>query len=162
MRRNIFLYLFLFVSLWVVFQYVNSTKIYENQEAQIARLEEKLQKADSVSENIQGDQSARYFKLANNDNAYSYFESFGVDYTDLEARIESALISQNGTSGNPLVTYDSAAENVFQINKIEVLNHKWVIADFSDGKRWGELILLYDVAKDGSISFETLQSVLYP
>tara|TARA_R110000751_G_scaffold6152_2_gene26685 strand:- start:95 stop:580 length:486 start_codon:yes stop_codon:yes gene_type:complete len=161
MRRNIFLYLFLFAALWIVFQYTNSTKIYENQEKQIAHLEEKLQKADSISQNVEG-QSERYFKLVDNDNAYSYFENFDIDYTDLDKRIESALISQNGTSGNPLVTYESSGDSVFQINKIEVLNHKWVIADFSDGKRWGELILLYDVSKDGSVSFETLQSVLYP
>jgi len=43
-----------------------------------------------------------------------------------------------------------------------VLNHKWVIADFSDGKRWGELILLYSIDKEGNITFETLQSVIYP
>ena len=160
MRRNIFLYLFLFAALWIVFQYTNSTKIFENQESQIAKLEAKLHNADSLMSLNQADQ--RYFKLQNNENAYSYFENFGVDYINLESKIEAALISQNSSAGNPVIPYESAAGDVFQINKVEVLNHKWLIADFSDGKRWGELILLYDVAKDGSISFETLQSVLYP
>jgi len=155
------MYLFLFTALWVVFQYVNSTKVYESQEAQITRLKERLEKAEDSIQTLAERGEERYFKLEANENAYTYFERFGVDITDLESKIESALVSKNQASGNELIPYENAT-GVFQINKVEVLNHKWVIADFSDGSRWGELILLYDVAKDGSISFETLQSLIYP
>ncbi|MEH6658338.1 hypothetical protein [Leeuwenhoekiella marinoflava] len=161
MRRNIFMYLFLFTALWVVFQYVNSTKVYESQDAQIIRLKERLEKAEDSIQSLTENGDGRYFKLENNEHAYTYFERFGVDITDLEAKIESSLVSENKASGNSLIPYENAT-GVFQINKVEVLNHKWIIADFSDGTRWGELILRYDVAKDGSINFETLQSVIYP
>ena len=49
MRRNIFMYLFLFTALWVVFQYVNSTKVFEAQESKIAKLESQLAVADSLN-----------------------------------------------------------------------------------------------------------------
>lgn len=161
MRRSIFMYLFLFAALWIVFQYVNSSKTFEKQDEQIQRLNEKLSKAEDSLSLISDQADSRYFKLTGNENAYDYFERFGVDVSDLETRIETALISKNTTSGNELIPYENAT-GVFQINKVEVLNHKWVIADFSDGQRWGELILLYDVDKEGTITFETLQSVVYP
>ncbi|PHQ30493.1 hypothetical protein [Leeuwenhoekiella nanhaiensis] len=160
MRRSIFMYLFLFAALWIVFQYVNASKSYDNQQDKIERLEAKLAEANDSLASIDVNAS-RYFKLTGNENAYDYFDRFGVDIIDLESRIETALVSKNSTSGNDLIPYENAT-GVFQINKVEVLNHKWVIADFSDGARWGELILLYDVEKDGSIRFETLQSVIYP
>jgi len=160
MRRNIFMYLFLFTALWVVFQYVNSTKVYESQEKHIAKLEQQLAEADSLQA-VREDGGERYFKLKGNEQAYDYFERFGVAVDDLEAKIESAIISKNTTEGNALIPYENAT-GIFQINRVEVLNHKWVIADFSDGKRWGELILLYSIDKEGNITFETLQSVIYP
>ena len=161
MRRSIFMYLFLFAALWIVFQYVNASKVFDKQQDQIERLRDKLHKAEDSLSKVGDLNDSRYFKLTGNENAYDYFDRFGIDITDLDNRIETALISKNSTSGNPLIPYENAT-GIFQINKVEVLNHKWVIADFSDGKRWGELILLYDVAQDGSISFETLQSVIYP
>lgn len=160
MRRSIFMYLFLFAALWIVFQYVNASKSYDNQQDKIERLETKLSEVNDSLASIDLN-TGRYFKLTGNENAYDYFDRFGVDITDLESRIETALVLKNSTSGNDLIPYENAT-GVFQINKVEVLNHKWVIADFSDGARWGELILLYDVDKDGSIRFETLQSVIYP
>lgn len=160
MRKNIFMYLFLFTALWVVFQYVNSTKVFEAQESKIAKLESQLTVADSLS-TLKENEGTRYFQLNGNEHAYTYFDRFGIEVNALESKIESALISKNTASGNALIPYENAT-GVFQINKVEVLNHKWVITDFSDGKRWGELILLYDVSKDGEITFETLQSVIYP
>ncbi|WP_272985824.1 MULTISPECIES: hypothetical protein [Leeuwenhoekiella] len=160
MRRNIFMYLFLFTALWVVFQYVNSTKVFEAQESKIAKLESQLTVADSLNA-LKENEGARYFQLNGNEHAYTYFDRFGIEVDDLESKIESAIISKNTASGNELIPYENAI-GVFQINKVEVLNHKWVITDFSDGKRWGELVLLYDVSKDGEITFETLQSVIYP
>jgi len=160
MRRSIFMYLFLFAALWIVFQYVNASKSFDRQQAKIERLEGELTEVKDSLASIDLN-AGRYFKLTDNENAYDYFDRFDIDITDLESRIETALISKNSTSGNSLIPYENA-NGVFQVNKVEVLNHKWVIADFSDGSRWGEMILLYDVDSDGTISFETLQSVIYP
>jgi hypothetical protein len=38
--------------------------------------------------------------------------------------------------GNPYVGQDQIGANKFIINKVKVLNHRWIIADYSDGEMW--------------------------
>ena len=52
-------------------------------------------------------------------------------------------------------------EQKFIINKVKILNHRWIIADFSDGEYWGEVLIKYFVNEDETISFETFESLLY-
>jgi hypothetical protein len=52
-------------------------------------------------------------------------------------------------------------ENKFIINKVKILNHRWIIADFSDGNIWGEVLLKYFINDDESVSFEVNQSLLH-
>ena len=40
------------------------------------------------------------------------------------------------------------------INKIRLLNHKWILTDFTDGKYWGELLISYTVNDLNNIEFE--------
>jgi hypothetical protein len=49
----------------------------------------------------------------------------------------------------------------FKINKIKLLNHRWIIADFSDGKFWGELLLNYEVREDLGVDFTLVNHLLY-
>jgi len=55
----------------------------------------------------------------------------------------------------------SGSEAKFLINKVKVLNHKWLIADFSDGTYWGELWIQYAV-EGGNIRLEVKDYLLYP
>jgi hypothetical protein len=64
-------------------------------------------------------------------------------------------------SGNTYTGQEKLGANKFIINKIKVLNHRWIIADYSDGEYWGEVLLKYFVNEDKSISFEVNQSILY-
>ncbi|HEA29963.1 MAG TPA: hydrolase [Leeuwenhoekiella sp.] len=162
MRRHIFMYLFFFAALWIIFQYANEKKIFGAQETKIANLQERLKKAEDSLRTI-GDQSAdnSYFGLEGNENAYTYFDKFDVPVEGLQAKIEDAVISKNTTDGNPLIPFQNA-NRIFRINKVKVLNHKWILADFTDGKRWGELLLGYSIASDGSIDFQNLESLIYP
>lgn len=156
------MYLFLFAALLVVFQYVNEKKIFESKERKIGQLEQEIASAkDSIAALNENLQDAGYFNLENNENAYSYFEKYGVDVDSLSERISNEIISRNTTKGNDLIPYENAI-GVFRINKVKVLNHKWIIADFSDGKRWGELLLQYDISKDNTITFELIKSLIYP
>ena len=52
-------------------------------------------------------------------------------------------------------------DRTFLINKIKVLNHKWLIANFSDGTLWGELLIFFKIDKSGDISFEIKEHFLY-
>jgi len=156
------MYLFLFAALLVVFQYVNEKKIFESKERKIGQLEQEIAAAkDSIGTLNENLQDAGYFNLENNENAYTYFEKYGIEVNDLSERIANEIISKNTTKGNDLIPYENAI-GVFRINKVKVLNHKWAIADFSDGKRWGELLLQYDISQDNTITFELIKSLIYP
>ena len=63
--------------------------------------------------------------------------------------------------GYPYTGQDQIGANKFVINKVKILNYRWIIADFSDGEYWGEVLLKYFVNEDGSKSFEVNQSLLY-
>ena len=47
------------------------------------------------------------------------------------------------------------------IYKIKLLNHRWIICDFSDGLDWGELLLRYDLNDDKTLSFKVFDQTLY-
>ena len=101
----------------------------------------------------------QYFSLENNDDALAYY-----DHLNLESParyIADKLLETNEQKGNnPLVPYEGM-ENDFKINKIKVLNHKWILADFSDGKYWGEILLEYQLKDDLGVDFTLLDHLLY-
>ena len=51
---------------------------------------------------------------------------------------------------NPIVPYDGI-EGKMKINKVKFLNHRWIVADFTDGTYWGEMVLEYYINNDESI-----------
>lgn len=162
MRKSIFMYLFFFAALWIVFQYANEKTIFEAQERSISRLESKVQKLqDSLEVVLDNKDNIQYFSLTDNENAYTYFDRTGVAVQGLESRIEDALISLNSVNGNPVIPFENAT-GVYKLNKIKILNHKWIIADFSNGSRWGEVLIQYDIDSAGEISFRNFESLIYP
>jgi hypothetical protein len=90
------------------------------------------------------------------------FEEF-VNHIVTKWKAESKLILEKGGLGVPMPnrTAGDFAEK-FIINKIEVLNHRWIIADFSNGDLWGEVLLQYFIEEDESLNFKIIQSTLYP
>ncbi len=163
MKKNIFMYLFLFALLFVIFQYMNEKKIFEAQENKIEQLRGKLQQAnDSILllENQVSDLT--YFNLEDNENALSYLESYGLKPQEVIGQITNFIYEQNlQKTDNPLVPYEGMV-GLMKINKIKFLNHKWIIADFSDGENWGEMILQYMIDDDNQLELTTIASLLYP
>ena len=157
------MYLFIFSLLFIVFIYVNDKRILDSKQEKIEYLQNKLSEAEteeSGSEDIA--QADDYFNLENNEDAITYFEKKNIDTKDLILKIEDAIISKNSADeDNPLVPL-AGMEGIMRINKIKVLNHKWVIADFTDGTYWGEVFLSYEVAENGEINFFPEKSFLYP
>ena len=51
---------------------------------------------------------------------------------------------------------------VFLINKVKVLNHKWIIANFSNGSIWGELLIEFNIDEFDKINFKTIDNFIYP
>ena len=163
MGNKILMYLFIFTLLFAIFIYVNDKRILDSKQEKIESLETQLSEAEGeVSNSPEFDASEDYFNLENNEDAITYFENKGIDTKDLILKIEDAIISQNKVGeDNRLVPLDGM-EGDMRINKIKVLNHKWIIADFTDGTFWGEVFLSYEVAENGEISFFPEKSFLYP
>jgi|Transcript_14320 hypothetical protein len=162
MKRSIFMYLFLFAALWVVFQYVNNVKVYENQESRIEKLQTKLEEASLRSDSLSSRMSdAEYFTIKGNENAYTYFENDGLDLDVLVPKIMDGMYAKTTVDGNDLIPFEGTARP-FQINNVQLLNHRWLIADFSDGDRWGEILVQYFINEDGTMDYETIESLVYP
>lgn len=170
MRSRIFLYLFIFSVLFVLFQFMNAKKAKESYDGKIENLMATIAEKDKEIEtkNLERDSlidrvlELTYFSLESDEEAINYFEEQGYDAEKLELTISDQIIAQNKAGAdNPIVPY-AGMEGNMAINKVRLLNHKWIIADFTDGVYWGQLFIIYDVRKDGVVDFEVAQSFLYP
>jgi len=164
MKRSLLLYLTILFALTTIFTYafLNSEVQFEQN-----RSEKKITKLkDSLSLVSNQLVDANYFSLATNENAQNYFESQDskkiIRYEKLIPVVTEKLLDYNSNpKGNPYTGQDQIGANKFIINKVRILNHRWIIADFSDGEIWGEVLLKYFVNDDETISFEVNQSLLY-
>ncbi|GAA4115167.1 hypothetical protein GCM10022393_15210 [Aquimarina addita] len=170
MRSKIFLYLFIFSVLFVLFQFMNAKKAKESYDKKIENLETKIKetkaevkaKDSHIDSLMNANLDLTYFSLAGDEEATTYFEKQGYDAKKLELTIVDQIISQNKAGvDNPIVPFDGM-EGKMAINSVKLLNHKWMIADFTDGVYWGQLFMTYDVKKDGVVDFEVEKSFLYP
>lgn len=165
MKGKIFLYLFVFTLLFVIFQYVNSKSILEIYEKKIEKLQLKVEVyKDSIIALEDENLDLMYFNIEHNDDALSYFERDGYDTSELIPFIKDELYKLNVYEGDdhPIVPYASMTEGKILINKVKLLNHKWIIADFSDGKFWGELFLTYEITDDKELKFNLVEYFMYP
>ena len=101
------------------------------------------------------------FSLENNDRAQNYLSQ--NDIKAFEEKVKQALLAYNDDKeGNKYTDQTKMGEQKFIINKIKILNHRWIIANYSNGELWGEVLLKYFVNDDQTISFEVMSSYLYP
>lgn len=162
MKKNLFLYLFIFSLLINVFTYMFFTNKQKYEDKRIEKMEANVKVAkDSMAVEKEKMTAENYFSLENNDNAKGYFE--GQDTNAIAIKVRDAIFKLNvNPAGNMLTGYPPMDGNKpFAIAKIKILNHRWVIADFTNGLRWGEVLIKYFVEEDGSISLEKGETVLY-
>ncbi len=160
MKSRIFLYLFVFAALLALFQFVTGnnmqkalTSDVQKLKSQVVELEDSLQTMHLKVLDMQ------YFTLENNDDAQAYYDHLDLENPSLY--IQDKLLETNEQKGdNPLIPYEGM-ESDFKINKIKVLNHKWILADFSDGKYWGDLIIKYELKDDLNVDFTLAEHLLY-
>ncbi|EZH75919.1 hypothetical protein ATO12_03760 [Aquimarina atlantica] len=163
MKNKIFLYLFIFAALFILFQFMNAKKAKESYDTKIESLKTKITtKEATIDSLISANMDLTYFSLDSNEDAASYFEEMGYDANKLALTISDQIIGQNKAGeDNPIIPFVGMEGNM-NINKVRLLNHKWIIADFTDGVYWGELFILYEVKEGGVIDFEVEKSFLYP
>jgi hypothetical protein len=164
MKKSLMLYLFILVLLLNVFTFMYFSKVLDFEQNKAAATEKRLNA--KIESNVSLLADANYFTLANNDNAQNYFNpETGTKTIQIEKLIpfvsEKLKDLNSNPKGNPYVGQDQIGVNKFSINKVKILNHRWIIADFSDGEYWGEVLLKYFINEDETVSFEIVQSLLY-
>ena len=166
MKRAIFMYLFFFAMLFVIFQYMNEKKIFGKQENKIESQRNKINKLKDqvkvITDSLESLSNVDYFSLQGNENAISYIESLGFEALEIETFVSDYIYDQNLKKGNnQLVPYEGINGDM-KINKLKFLNHKWILADYTDGRYWGEMVLEYYVTKDRKIELKQISSLMYP
>ena len=164
MKKSLLLYLFIILVLMNVFTFMYFSKQLAFVKDKSAKTELKLKKDLEVA-NIEL-VDANYFSLEKNENAQNYFNPDNATKTiqveKLIPVVTEKLMDLNANpKGNPFVGQDQIGANKFIINKVRILNYRWIIADFSNGEYWGEVLIKYFVNEDETISFETFQTLLY-
>jgi hypothetical protein len=164
MKKSLLLYLFILAVVMNIFTYMYFSKKSASDETRLTTTSKHLKDSLNVVSSQLAD--ANYFSLENNQNAQNYFDSGSGDkiiaYEKLIPVVKDKLMDLNDNpKGNPYTGQDQIGPQKFIINKVKVLNHRWIIADFSDGEYWGEVLLKYFVNEDESISFEIIQSLIY-
>lgn len=160
MKRQLYLYLFILTALVAVFTYM-----YYNKELKyVKKMHESDTKylKDSITDISSKLYDADHFSLEMNENAQNYFADY-YNVQKLIPQIREALLAYNDDpKGNIYTGQEKLGEQKFIINKIKILNHRWIIADYSDGTYWGDVMLKYFVEKDGKITFQIMDSQIYP
>ncbi|MDI9310953.1 MAG: hypothetical protein QM535_12120 [Limnohabitans sp.] len=152
--KKLLLYGFIFSVLMNIFQLMYSTKKFdhdtETNEAYRKKMKDTIAKL--ITEKTEGD----YFWLGYDENAQDYFE--GQDVNQLMIKVKEQLLEYNNNpKGNSLISYEGMV-----VNKVRFLNHRWIIADFTGEAGWGEVILKYFIEKDGKVTFEPAEILMYP
>jgi len=164
MKQRIFIYLFIFSLLVILFQYINSKRLLEILNTKIDSDRERIQVyKDSLVSQQHEILELSHFNFERNEDALTYFENKGYQVDTLATFIKDELYKSNEVSGeHPLIPYAASTGRKMMINTVKLLNHKWIIADFSDGEFWGELFLTYEVTENQEVKFHLIESFLYP
>ncbi len=157
--KNVILYALVFSLLFNVFQFVNSTKILNGKETEVQKIKAHLK---SSRDSVMQLSNANYFALESDEDAQEYFFSNNLDYQKVATKVKEDLIVLNeNKNGNRLVPYEPIDGKPFIVNTSKILNHRWLIAEFSNGDLWGQILVKYFVSTDKSTDFETVETVLY-
>lgn len=157
MKNSLLLYGLVFSILINIFQFVNSNNIINRYDDLVTINKKEIKKAkDSIVKLVENDK----FSLDNNEYAQEYY--FEHDLKKLKAKVKEDLMAFNSDKrGNKYVSYDQIGDNPFLINSVKILNHRWIIANFSDGKVWGEVLIKYFHNTDKPTDFETVETLIY-
>lgn len=164
MKKSFLLYAVILLTLLNIFTYIFYNKQVVFEQDRYKKTTQKLR--DSLRQQTSILNNANYFALENNENAQNYFESEDgseiISHQKLIPFVTEKLLDFNGqATGNPYTGQDAIGESKFVINKVKILNHRWIIADYSNGEIWGEVLLKYFLNEDNTVSFEVIQSLLY-
>ena len=170
MKKSLFLYLFIIAVLMNIFTY----KYFTSKESSEQKSATETNDSSPVTSKVMSDSitnlydklnDANTFSLENNDRAQNYLYEINKinDIPVFAEKVKQALLNYNDSpEGNKYTDQVKMGSQKFIINSLKLLNHRWIIANYSNGELWGEVMLKYFVEDNGSISFEIMNSYLYP
>nr|WP_314560982.1 hypothetical protein [uncultured Capnocytophaga sp.] len=113
---------------------------------------------DSIESLTAQRDEALNFSLETNELSQQYFEDLKVN--NPSQIVLNALMELNVKDKNPYITAETNGK--FLINKIRILNERWVICEFTDSEIWGDLLLEYHIDGNLSPSFKVLDEIIHP
>lgn len=164
MKNRIFMYLFIFSLLLLLFQFINSKNIFDDSNEKVANYKEQVVKyKDSIGALNDKVDDLSLFSMEGNESAITYFLNQGYKVDDLLPIVRDQLYSLNEAKGeHPLVPYASSEGNRMLISSVRIVNHKWILANFTDGQFNGEMFVTYELNEVGELKFRLAESFLYP
>ena len=159
MQNKIIQYLLIFISLIALYLFVsdlNKTEAFAASQERMTNRMEKLK--DSIAQLVTDQTEHAYFSLMLNRDAQQAYPNLSP--VDLQLLLEAYLLEQNDApNGNPLL---SSIGKGWIVNKISIVNHQWLLADFSDGIQWGDALFQYEINIKKQARLRLLNHVMYP
>ncbi|WP_304336025.1 hypothetical protein [Capnocytophaga leadbetteri] len=156
MNKQFFITLLATMSLLVGCNNNSQPQMSATQLNETAQIISKL--TDSIRKLTDERDEALNFSLETNELSQQYFEDLKI--VNPSQIVINALMETNIKEKNPYIKSESNGR--FLINKIRILNEKWVICEFSDGELWGDLLLEYHIDGNQKPTFKTLDEVIHP
>ena len=152
MKKNIILYLFVFTLLVGLYFLVSGNKAINEYRETNSKL---MQKNTDLKDEIEklGDSifDLQSFDYRFDEDAQDYFYDSNIE--NVHQLVKDALIAQNLVKPkNPLIPYESIYGKQFNINQSKILNHRWLVANFTDGKQWGQIVVKYFIVEDQKLN----------
>ena len=159
MRNKIIQYLLIFISLIALYLFISDLNKTEAYTASQERMTDRIQKLkDSIAKLVTDQTEHAYFSLALNRDAQQAYPKLSPD--DLQLLLEDYFLEHNDApNGNPLL---SSIGMGWIVNKISIVNHQWLLADFTDGSQWGDALFQYQVNNNKQARLQLLNHVMYP
>ena len=166
MKKSLFLYLFILSSLINVFTYKYFTSKEESQiksESNSSTSKKSKDQQVNIGENKDDNTN---FSLLTNPRAQHYLstENNIKDFPVFFEKVKQALINSKKVQKEivEINKKNKPGATKFSIVNVRLLNHSWLIADYTSGGKFGEVLLSYVINGDNSISFEIIKTVVYP
>ena len=154
MKSKLIFYLFVFSVLILIFQIVNSNRVMEDQQSRLIEKEEKIQRLQQRYKKLQSSYEQQvYFRFR---DTPALQKQFGTENTDsLQAWIENKIFSLN-KSPNKLKDIFLEKEGKYFIEKIKLLNDRWLIALYSNGTVKKESLLSFAIDQNNALILRPL------
>lgn len=162
-NTKIVFYLLAIAILYIVFQQVNGNKKINADAQKIEKLKAKTERLLKVKDSLENEiLELSYFDLRYDDYGGEYIENLGLSVEAIESLVLDTLIGANSAEKDNHFVPLAGLDGTTKIDRVKLINHKWAVADFTDGTYWGQVLYLYEYTKDKTLRLDVITSHLYP